>query len=104
MLDYASRIASLKAEQVRLAQRQLELAAQRREEIGTLAERFGVLETEDDLLAGLFLELKTAVTTNSPRLAQWREAGLPFRSSKSAQQRGATPRSDSNGAGSSRDA
>jgi hypothetical protein len=46
MADYASRIASLKAEQSRLAQRQSELAAQRREEIGSLADRLGILETE----------------------------------------------------------
>jgi hypothetical protein len=43
MVDYASRIASLKSEQTKLAQRQTELATQRREAIGRLAERLGVL-------------------------------------------------------------
>lgn len=104
MADYASRIASLKAEQARLAQRQSELAAQRREEIGRLAERLGVLETEDDLLAGLFLEMKAALTGSSPRVAQWRDAGLQFRSSKSERQRGATTAQHSNGTGAGRDA
>ena len=53
MADYASRIASLKSEQARLAQRELELAAVRRAEVGKLADRFGVLEAEDDVFSGL---------------------------------------------------
>lgn len=44
MPDYAARIANLKTEQAKLAQRQSELAAQRRGEIGRLAEKLGVLE------------------------------------------------------------
>jgi hypothetical protein len=58
MADYASRIASLKSEQARLAQRELELGAVRREEVGKLADRLGVLEAEDDVFSGLLLELK----------------------------------------------
>jgi hypothetical protein len=88
MADYASRIASLTAEQGLLGQRQSELAAQRREEIGKLVDRRGVLETEDDVLAGLFLELTAAIAENSPRLAQWREAALRFRSPMSERRRG----------------
>ena len=88
MADYASRIASLKAEQTLLTQRQLELATRRREEIGKLAERLGVLETEDDLLAGLYLELKAALTNGDPRLAQWRDAGARFRAGKSERRLG----------------
>lgn len=69
MADDASRLVSHKARQARLAQFQLELAAQRREEIGKLAGRLGVLETEDCVLAGLRLELKTALANSSLRLA-----------------------------------
>jgi hypothetical protein len=58
MADYVSRIASLTAEQALLAQRQSALAAQRREEIGKLVDRRGVLATDDDVLDGLFLGLK----------------------------------------------
>jgi len=43
MADYASRIASLTAEQALLAQRQSALAAQRREEIGKLVDRRGLV-------------------------------------------------------------
>ena len=87
MADYASRIASLKSEQARLAQRKMELAAQRREEIGRLAEKLGVLEADDDVLAGLFTELKSAMEVGSPRLAQLRDSGARFRSGKSERQR-----------------
>ena len=83
MADYAARIANLKSEQAKLAQRQSELAAQRREEIGRLAEKLGVLETDDDVLAGVFLELKSAIGNDSSRLKQLRDAGCRFRSPKS---------------------
>ncbi len=83
MSDYAARIATLKTEQAKLAQRQSELAAQRREEIGRLAEKLGALEAEDDLLTGMFLELKSAMESDGSRLKQWRDAGGRFRSPKS---------------------
>jgi hypothetical protein len=87
MADYAARIASLKSDQARLARRHAELAAQRREEIGRLADKLAVLEAEDDVLAGLFIELNAAIKGDSPRLAQWRDAGLRFRSDKLPRQR-----------------
>ncbi len=80
MPDYAARIATLKTEQAKLAQRQSDLSGQRRNEIGRLAEKLGALEAEDDVLAGLFLELKSAMESDSPRLKQWRDAGARFRS------------------------
>jgi hypothetical protein len=83
MADYGSRLASLKSEQTRLAKRQAELIAQRRDEIGRLAERLGVLEAEDELLSGVLLELRKSMDTHDPRLAQWRDAGARFRSGKS---------------------
>jgi hypothetical protein len=100
MADYGSRIASLNAEQARLAQRQSELAAQRREEVG----RLGVLETEDTVFTGLFLELKAAIASCSARLAQWRDAGFRFRCGKSERQRGTNAPQNPHGAGPDRDA
>ena len=80
MSAYATRIATLKSEQAKLAQRQSELAAQRREEISQLApEKLGVLETDDDVLAGVFLELRSAIGSDSSRLKQLRDAGCGFR-------------------------
>jgi hypothetical protein len=104
MAHYGTRIASLKAEQERLAQLQSDLAARRRAEIGKLAERLGVLETEDELLAAVFMELKGAIASNSPRLAQWRDAGSQFRSTKSQRRRGANATQNPNGARPDRDA
>lgn len=99
MLDYASRIASLKSEQTRLAQRQAELATQRREAIGRLAESLGVLEADDEVLAGLLIELKAGIETGSPRIAQWRDVGARFRSGKLKRQpRGAQAAPHPNGA------
>ena len=104
MAQYGVRIASLKAEQLRLVQLQSTLAAQRRAEIGKLAERLGVLEYEDELLAALFMELKAAIASNSPRLAQWRDAGSRFRSEHSKSRRGANIAQNPDGARPPRDA
>ena len=82
MPDYATKIATLKSEQAKLAQRQSELAARRREEIGRLAERLGALEIDDDALAGIFLELKSAKEGDGSRLKQLRDVGRRFRSPK----------------------
>lgn len=56
---HESRVSS--PSRAKLAQRQSELAAQRREEVGRLAEKLGVLETDDDVIAGVFLELRSAL-------------------------------------------
>ena len=83
MPDYAARIANLKSEQAKLARRQSALAAQRRDEIGRLAEKLGTFEAYDDVLAGMFLELKSAMESDGSRLKQWRDAGGRFRSPRS---------------------
>lgn len=102
MPDYAARIANLKTEQAKLAQRQSELAAQRREEIGRLAEKLGVLETDDDVLAGMFLELKSAMEGDGSRVKQWRDAGARFRSPafRRSKRHAADPSAHANGAAS----
>jgi len=57
--------------------------AQRRDEIGRLAEKLGTLEADDDVLTGMFLELKSAMESDGSRLKQWRDAGDRFRCPKS---------------------
>jgi hypothetical protein len=104
MADYGARIASLKAEELRLVQLQSDLAAQRRAQIGKLAEGLGVLEVEDELLAGVFMELRAAIASNSPHLAQWRDAGARFRSGKSKPRRGANAAQNPDGARPARNA
>ena len=104
MADYGARIASLKAEQLRLAQLQSDLAARRRAQIGKLAERLDVLELEDELLAAVFMELKAAIASKSPRLAQWRDAGARFLSRKSEPQRGTNAAQNQDDARPARDA
>jgi hypothetical protein len=78
--DYAGRLKALKEEQQRLERKQAELLDKRRAEIGRLAEKIGVLEADDDALAGVLLELKDALSKNGDqRLARWRQAGVSFR-------------------------
>ena len=78
--DYGSRLKALKQEQQRLERKQAELLDKRRVEIGKLVERLGLLEADDDALAGALLELKDAFSkTGDERLARWRAAGASFR-------------------------
>jgi septal ring factor EnvC (AmiA/AmiB activator) len=78
--EYGARLKALKEEQQRLERKQAELLDKRRVEIGRLAEKLGVLEADDDALAGVLLELKDALSKNGDeRLARWRQAGAAFR-------------------------
>ena len=78
--DYGARLKALKEEQQRLERKQAQLLEKRRAEIGQLAERLGVLEADDDVLAGVLLELKDGLSrTGDERLARWRAAGASFR-------------------------
>jgi hypothetical protein len=77
---YAARLKALKEEQRRLERKQAELLDKRRAEIGRLAEKLGLLEADDDALAGVLLELKGALAQpGDERLARWRQAGASFR-------------------------
>ncbi len=78
--DYRSRLKTLREEQARLERKQAELLDKRRAEIGRLADKLGVLEADDDALAGTLLELKDALAKpGDERLARWRQAGASFR-------------------------
>lgn len=77
---YATRLKALKEEQQRLERKQAQLLDNRRAEIGRLAEKLGLLEVDDDALAGALLELKDALAHPSDeRLARWRASGASFR-------------------------
>jgi hypothetical protein len=80
MADLATQLQALKAEQQRLERKQAELLGKRRAEIGRLAEKLGLLEAADDLLAGALLDLKEALAKpGDERPARWRSAGAAFR-------------------------
>ena len=99
MSDCASRLSTIKSEQARLAQQHLELTAQRRTEIGKLAEKLGVLKADDELLTGVLLDLKRAIEGDHPRLKERREIGARFRSRPEPQRRHASQTArDKNGA------
>lgn len=79
--DYGARLKTLREEQQRLERKQTQLLEKRRTEIGRLAEKLGILETDDDAIAGALLELKSALgdSAGDERLRQWRTAGASFR-------------------------
>jgi Conjugal transfer protein TraD len=79
--EYGARLKALKEEQQRIERKQTELLEKRRAELGRLAEKVGVLEADDDAIAGALLELKSAMESpaGDGRLKQWRAAGASFR-------------------------
>jgi hypothetical protein len=78
--DYKARLTALKEEQARLERKQAELLDKRRSEIGRLVERLGLLEADDDALAGVLLEFKEAsAKSGDDRFTRWRAAGASFR-------------------------
>jgi hypothetical protein len=92
--DYGARLKALKEEQQRLERKQAELLEKRRAEIGKLAEKLGLLEADDDIIAGALLEPKDALSkTGDERLARWRAAGASFRR-KDKDRKAAAPRAD----------
>jgi hypothetical protein len=107
--DYGTRLKTLREEQQRLERKQAELLEKRRAEIGRLAEKLGLLEADDDALAGALLEFKDALgktgndKTGDERLARWRAAGASFRR-KDKDRKAAAPRTDAGVAESNSDA
>jgi conjugative transfer protein TraD len=102
--DYGTRLKALKEEQHRLERKQAELLEKRCAEIGRLAERLGLLEADDDALAGALLELKDALSkTGDERLARWRATGAAFRR-RDKNRKAAAPRPDAGMAESDSDA
>jgi hypothetical protein len=78
--DYGTRLKALREEQQRLERKHIELLEKRRAEIGRLAEKLGVLEVDDDAIAGALLDLKAALgDSGDQRLSRWRAAGASFR-------------------------
>ena len=93
--DYGARLKTLKEEQQRLERKQAELLEKRRAELGRLAEKVGVLEADDDAIAGALLELKAALESSNgeERLKQWRAAGASFRG-RDKDRKAAAPRTN----------
>jgi hypothetical protein len=93
--EYGARLKALKEERQRLERKQAELLGKRHAELGRLAEKVGVLEIDDDAIAGALLELKSAIENPSGdvRLKQWRAAGASFRG-KDKDRKAAAPRAN----------
>ena len=93
--EYGTRLKALKEEQQRIERKQAELLEKRRAELGRLAEKVGVLEADDDAIAGALFELKSAIDNpaGDGRLKQWRVAGASFRG-KDKDRKAAAPRAN----------
>ena len=75
MVDYAIKLSSIEGRMNKLKQEEGRLLEKRRQEIGMLAERFGLLTLSDESIVGLFAEAKDAASGNPIKLKFWEEQG-----------------------------
>ena len=82
MSNYTLKLSSLAERKKKLQEEELKLIERRKKEMGELAERFGLLTAADTFLAGLMLEVQTALHAQSDKRKQWESEGARFLQSK----------------------
>jgi hypothetical protein len=75
MADYADRLTSISEKKQKLLEEEAKLIEKRKKEIGTLAEKFGLLTVSDTTILGIFSEVKTALKDDSDKLKSWETQG-----------------------------
>jgi hypothetical protein len=78
MSTYANKLSSLAAKKQKLLSEEIKLIEKRKQEIGTLAEKFNLLTASDALIIGLFSDAQIAVNDQSERIKLWETHGEKF--------------------------
>jgi len=78
MSDNLQRLQALDKQEKELLEKKQALFNQRKSEIAELAERCNIMLVPDEILAGLFLELKQALEDKSEKLQEWEALGARF--------------------------
>lgn len=90
MSNYTSKLSSISEKIRKLEEDHSKLVDGRKKEIGSWAEKFGLLEVSDQLITGLFSELQSALNNKSDQLKAWEKKGEAFlkakRNNKEAQE------------------
>ncbi len=82
MSDYANKLSSISERKQKLELEETRLIEKRKEEIGRLAEQFGLLTASDALIIGLFTEARTAIHSKSEKIKSWEQGGANSQKSK----------------------
>lgn len=75
MSDYAVKLSSIAEKKKKLLEEESKLIEKRKKEIAAYAEKFGLLTTSDNFIAGLFLEAQTAIREKSEKIKHWESQG-----------------------------
>lgn len=78
MSDYSHKLLAIAEKEKKLLKEKAKLLEQRKSEIGNLAERCFMLSASDELIAGIFLQLKQALDEKSEKLKEWEAQGERF--------------------------
>lgn len=78
MSGYLSKLSSIAEKKQKLLEEESILIEKRKSEIAGLAEKFGLLTLSDTVLAGLFVELQSAIQDKSEKLKTWEQQGAQF--------------------------
>lgn len=78
MSELSIKLATIKQKEEKLIQLKTKLIEKRKKEIANLAERCGLLETDDELITGLFIECENAIKVKDNRIKEWRLIGENF--------------------------
>jgi hypothetical protein len=79
MSDYSNKLSSISEKKLKLIEEEKVLIERRKKEIGQLAQKFDLLTTSDDLIAGLFSLAKKAIAEKSDSVKEWETLGGRFR-------------------------
>jgi hypothetical protein len=75
MSKYADKLSSISEKKKKLLEEEAKLIEKRKKEIGSLAEKFGLLTVSDHTILGIFSEVKTALKDNFDKLKSWEAKG-----------------------------
>lgn len=78
MSELSIKLATIKQKEEKLLQLKTKLIEKRKKEIANLAERCGLLEADDEIITGLFIDCENAIKLKDNRLKEWRLVGEKF--------------------------
>lgn len=75
MSQYAGKLSLIEKKMVKLRLEEDKLIEKRKNEIGAFAEKFGLLTLSDELIIGVFSDIKKNIETQSEKIKTWEEHG-----------------------------
>ncbi len=85
--DFAAQLAAITKKKQLLASKEEKLIGNRKQEIGSLAEKLGLLAAPEDIVAGIFCDLKQALDEKLDKLKTWEALGAEYLQGRSGKEK-----------------